>query len=171
MGVIIDSSIWVDVERGRLSPADVAAYTGDEPVYVAPPILAELEYGVHRAKSSAQRHKRASALARIRRKPCLNVDAETGITFGRLAADLDAGGKPHGHRIHDVWIAALAIQHNLKVLTQNLKDFSGIPAPETRSSERPIAEARRVPRSHPGRFPNPAYIHGTTRRAVRDSSR
>ncbi|MBI2190524.1 MAG: PIN domain-containing protein [Planctomycetes bacterium] len=127
MGVIIDTSIWVDVERGTLAPADIAFYTGDEPVYVAPPILAELEYGVHHARTPAERHKRAAAVARIRAKPCLIMDRETGVTFGRLASDLDSMGRPHAHRLHDVWIAALAIQHNLKVLTRNERDFEGIP--------------------------------------------
>jgi predicted nucleic acid-binding protein len=55
------------------------------------------------------------------------MDHQTGATFGRLAAQLDAGGKPHQFRIQDVWLAALAIQHNLKILTQNEKDFAGIP--------------------------------------------
>ena len=91
MGVIIDTSIWVDVERGQLGPADVAAITGDEPVYLTPPVVAELEYGVNRAATAAQRNKRASALARIRKKPCLNIDRDTGEVFGRLAADLDSG--------------------------------------------------------------------------------
>lgn len=127
MGVIVDSSIWVDVERGRLAPGDVAAVTAEEPVYVAPPIIAELEYGVERATTPAQRNRRASAVARIARKPCLTIDGETGKTFGRLAADLDSSGRPHSHRVQDLWIAALAIQHNLKVLTQNRKDFEGIP--------------------------------------------
>ena len=127
MGVIIDTSIWVDVERGRLSPADVAGFTGQEPVYVVPPVIAELEYGVERSASVAQRQRRAGAVARIKRKPCLVMDAETGATFGRLAAALDAEGKPHTYRVQDVWIAALAVQHNLKVLTQNRKDFEGIP--------------------------------------------
>ena len=127
MGVIIDTSLWIEVERGRLSPGDVAAVTGEEPVFVAPPVLAELEYGVHRAKTRDQRQKRAAAVARIRRKPCLVIDAETGVTFGRLAADLDSAGRPSTHRIQDLWLAALAVQHNLKVLTQNAKDFVGIP--------------------------------------------
>jgi len=127
MGVIIDTSIWIDVERGRLAPADVAAITGSEPVYLAPPVLAELEYGVHRARTPDQRQKRAAAVARIRKKPCLVMDAETGLTFGRLAADLDAVGRPSTHRVQDLWLAALAVQHNLKVLTQNQKDFLGIP--------------------------------------------
>lgn len=127
MGVIIDTSIWIDVERGRLAPADVAAITKDEPVYLAPPVLAELEYGVQRARMPDQRHKRAAAVARIRKKPCLVTDAETGLTFGRLAAELDTAGHPSTHRIQDLWLAALAVQHNLKVLTQNPKDFQGIP--------------------------------------------
>ncbi len=127
MGVIIDTSIWIDVERGRLAPGDVAALTGAEPVYLAPPVLAELEYGVHRAQTAGQRHKRAAAVARIRNKPCLPIDAATGVTFGRLAADLDSAGRPSTHRIQDLWLAALAVQHNLKILTQNPKDFRGIP--------------------------------------------
>ena len=127
MGVIIDTSIWVDIERGRLAPADVAALTGDDPVYVTPPVIAELEYGVMRAPTAAQRNRRASALARIKRKPCLVIDAETGATFGRLAADLDGAGRPHQHRVQDVWIAALAVQHNLKVLTHNHAHFENIP--------------------------------------------
>ncbi len=127
MGVIIDTSIWVDVERGRLAPGDVAAITGAEPVYLAPPVLAELEYGVHRARTPGQRQKRAAAVARIRRKPCLVMDAETGLTFGRLAADLDTAGRPSTHRIQDLWLAALAVQHGLAVLTQNPRDFQGIP--------------------------------------------
>jgi predicted nucleic acid-binding protein len=96
-------------------------------VYATPPVLAELEYGVQRAKNAAQRTKRAAAMARIKRKPCLVIDGETGATFGRLAAELDSAGTASTHRVQDVWIAALAIQHNLAVLTRNEKDFEGIP--------------------------------------------
>jgi predicted nucleic acid-binding protein len=127
VGVIIDTSVWVDVERGRLAPADVAAITGEEPVYVAPPVLAELEYGIHRAATASQRHRRTAAVARIKRKPCLIIDAETGLTFGRLAADLDSKGRPSAHKVQDLWLAALAVQHDLKILTGNAKDFEGIP--------------------------------------------
>jgi predicted nucleic acid-binding protein len=127
MGVIIDTSIWVDVERGRLAPGDVAALTGKEPVYLAPPVVAELEYGAYRATDAAQRNKRLVALDRIKSKPCLIVDKETGAIFGRLAADLDSAGKPAAHRVQDLWIAALALQHNLRILTQNARDFDGIP--------------------------------------------
>ena len=127
MGVILDTSIWVDVERGRLAPRDVAALTGDEPVYLVPPVIAELEYGVHRARTDEQRVRRASAVARIMKKPCIIVDKDTGATFGRLAAMLDTRGTPSTHRTQDVWIAAVAVQHKLRILTRNGKDFEGIP--------------------------------------------
>ena len=127
MAVILDTSIWVDVERGRLAPADVAAVTGDEPVYLAPPVIAELQYGVDRAPDAAARNRRASALARVRRKPCLIVDRETGEVFGRLAAQLDARGRPSRHRVNDLWLAALAIQLSMKLATQNRNDFADIP--------------------------------------------
>ena len=127
MAVILDTSIWVDVERGRLAPADVAAVTGEEPVYLAPPVIAELQYGVQRAPDAASRNRRASALARIRHKPCLIIDRETGEFFGRLAADVDSRGRPPRHRVSDLWLAALAIQHGMKIATQNKRDFADLP--------------------------------------------
>lgn len=132
MGMILDTSIWVDVERGRLAPRDVQSVTRDEPVYLAPPVLAELEHGVHRAATEAQKARRAGAIARIRKKPCLVMDKDTGALFGQLSAALDRSGRPGTHRTHEIWIAALAIQHNLKVLTRNGKDFADIPGLDVR---------------------------------------
>jgi predicted nucleic acid-binding protein len=127
MGVILDTSVWVDVERGRLSPAEVAAVTGEEPVYLAPPVIAELQYGMERSPDASARARRASALARIRRKPCLIMDRETGECFGRLAAHLDSQGRPSRHRVNDLWLAALAIQHGMRLATRNAKDFVDVP--------------------------------------------
>ena len=126
MGIIIDTSIWIDVERGNLAPADIAEITKDEPVYVTPPVIAELEYGIYRAKTEAQKNKRLSAVNKIKRKPCLIIDRETGDIFGKIASDLDNSGKSSSYMVQDVWIAALAIQHNFRILTRNLKDFEGI---------------------------------------------
>lgn len=130
MGMILDTSIWVNVERGRLAPADVSDRTGEEPVYLAPPIIAELEYGLHRAPEAAQRNRRAAALTRIKRRPCLLIDKDTAEIFGRLTAELDRTGKPSAYRTHDLWIAALALQHSMTVVTQNGRDFGDIPGLE-----------------------------------------
>ena len=127
MGMILDTGIWVDIERGRLSAGDVAAVTGAEAVYLTPVTLAELEYGVQRAPDAAARNRRAAALARLRGKPCLVIDKTTGEIFGRLAAQLDDLGRPARHRVQDLWIAALAIQHGFVLVTDDAHDFGDIP--------------------------------------------
>ena len=128
MGFLIDTGIWIDVERGAVAPADVASITGAEPVYLSPVTLAELKFGAEIASAPELRHKRLAALQRLQRKPTLRIDADTGIIFGALASELRRAGRgAASHRTQDVWIASQAIQHGLKLLTRNEKDFLDIP--------------------------------------------
>ena len=53
MGVIVDTCVWVDIERGRLKPVEVADAIQNDVVFLTPTILAELQYGVERASSPA----------------------------------------------------------------------------------------------------------------------
>jgi predicted nucleic acid-binding protein len=127
MGFLIDTCIWVDVERGTISPADVARYTKEDPVYISPVILAELSFGAEMAKDERIRQKRLAALSRLRKKPFIVIDEHTGDIFGRLAASVHKSGMDHRYRVQDLWLASQAIQNNLKLLTFNEKDFRDIP--------------------------------------------
>ncbi len=127
MGFLIDTCVWIDVERGALAPADVAGFTGDEPVYLSPVTIAELQFGAEAADDARIRQKRLSALARLRRKPLLPIDGDTGEVFGRLAAQLKAAARKPRHRIQDLWLASQAIQHSYGLLTRNKEDFEDIP--------------------------------------------
>ncbi len=127
MGVLIDTCIWIDVERGALGPADVAAVTGDEPVFLSPVTIAELKYGAENAKTSDLRQKRLAALARLKRKPLLMIDENTGEIFGDIAAQIRKNGSQHHYRVQDLWLASQAIQHGYRFLTHNRKDFVDIP--------------------------------------------
>jgi len=127
MGFLIDTCIWVEVERGAVAPADVAHFTGNEPVFLSPVTLAELTFGIEITKDPAIRLKRAAALDRLRKKPILVIDEITGEIFGKLAAQLKLAGKDHQYRIQDLWLASQAVHNGLKLLTQNEKDFSDIP--------------------------------------------
>ena len=40
MGWVIDTCIWVDVERKTLVPNDVERFTGRDPVYMSPVTVA-----------------------------------------------------------------------------------------------------------------------------------
>jgi predicted nucleic acid-binding protein len=127
MGFLIDTCIWIDVEQGNLPPADIAAITGIEPVYLSPITIAELKFGAECAATPAIRQQRLAALARIRVKPVLRIDETTGEIFGSLAAQLKATGKNPRPRIQDLWLASQAVQHGFTLLTRNLKDFADIP--------------------------------------------
>jgi len=127
VGFLIDTCVWIDVERGVLAPADVAAFTGDEPVYLSPVTIAELKFGAEVAADARIRQKRLSALARLRRKPLLPIDGDTGEIFGQLAAQLKTVARKPRHRVQDLWLASLAIQHSYRFLTRNRADFEDIP--------------------------------------------
>jgi predicted nucleic acid-binding protein len=127
-GYLFDTGIWVEVERGRLAAADVQAITGDAPVYLSPVTVAELAYGAENAADESLRQRRRAALRRLKRKPLLRIDADTGEVFGSVAAALHRSGRgTASHRTQDVWLAAQAIQYGLCLLTFNRKDFEDIP--------------------------------------------
>ena len=127
MGVLIDTCIWIDVEHGVLSPDVLLSLLGNEPVYLSPVTIAELQFGAECSATAAIRQQRLAVLAKMRKKPTLRIDLETGEIFGMLAAALKKAGKTHRPRIQDLWLASQAIQHNCMLLTRNTKDFSDIP--------------------------------------------
>lgn len=51
----------------------------------------------------------------------------TGEVFGTLAAGLSKGGRGHGFRVQDLWLAAQAVQRKFTLLTANAKDFKDVP--------------------------------------------
>jgi hypothetical protein len=67
VGFLIDTCIWVEVERGRMAPSDVASFTGEEPVYLSPVTIAELRFGAEIAANPDLRQKRLAAVERLRR--------------------------------------------------------------------------------------------------------
>lgn len=127
MGFLIDTCIWIEVERGTVSPADVVIYTTNEPVFISPVTIAELTFGAEMTAEEPIRQKRLVALNRLRKKPFIIIDEITGEVFGRLAATLRKEGKDHRYRIQDLWLASQSIQNGLKFLTMNQKDFIDIP--------------------------------------------
>lgn len=127
MGVLIDTCIWIDVEQGNLLPSDIAAITGEMPVYLSPVTIAELKFGAECAATPAIRHQRLAALTRLRTKPLIQIDDATGEVFGSLAAHLRGAGKTHRPRVQDLWLASQAIQHGFSFLTRNNRDFADIP--------------------------------------------
>jgi len=85
MGFLIDTSIWIAVERGQMGAADIHAITRQSPVYVSPVNIAEIRFGIGLMKDNAQKAKAGAMLRRMARKPLLRITGETAEVFGRLA--------------------------------------------------------------------------------------
>lgn len=127
MGFLIDTSIWIAIERGRMSAGDIQAITRQAPVYVSPVNIAEIRFGIGLMKDVGQRHKAEIMLRRMARKPLLRITGETAEVFGRLASALVQTGRGVQFRVQDLWLAAQAVQRGFGLLTLNGKDFQDVP--------------------------------------------
>ena len=127
MGWLIDTSVWIAVERGALGAADIHAITRQEPVYLSPVNVAEILFGLELLRPGLQKQRATAMFRRLRRKPQLRITFETAETFGTLAANLKKARRDPYVRINDLWLAAQAIQRDFRLLTSNAKDFADIP--------------------------------------------
>jgi predicted nucleic acid-binding protein len=127
VGFLIDSDLWIAVERGRLSAADIHAITKQKPVYLSPVNIAEVRYGIELMRDAGQKQRAKAMLRRMRRKPLLRITGETSEIFGILAGQLARSGRGAAHRIQDVWLASQAIQRDFILLTANAKDYRDVP--------------------------------------------
>jgi tRNA(fMet)-specific endonuclease VapC len=86
--------------------------------------VAELRHGAARVAHGADLWKRISREI-LSHVDILPLGEAEGIRAGDLLATLEARGEPIG--MEDVWIGATALEHQLTVVTRNLKHFRRIP--------------------------------------------
>jgi predicted nucleic acid-binding protein len=127
MAALIDASVLIDVERGRLSLEDLVARHGeDEEVAMSVVTASELLHGVHRVTGAA-RAARAEAFVEglLRLLPVLPFDLDEARTHARLSAELQTAGVSVGP--HDLLIAATAVTNEYRIVTRDLRSFPRIP--------------------------------------------
>ena len=127
MGFLIDTDLWIAVERGALSAADLHAITGPAPVFVSPVNLADMRFGAELMTDARLRQRALTMLRRLKRKPLLRITGETAEVFGVLAAKISQTGGGSHYRIQDLWLAAQAVHRGFTLLTGNGKHFRDIP--------------------------------------------
>ena len=126
MGVLIDASVLIDAERGRLDLAAHAARHADDDAYLSVITASELLHGVHRATDAGQRARRSAFVeAILQRFPVLDVDLATARAHAQLWAELSSQGVRVGP--HDLWLAATAIAHGFTLATGNVREFDRVP--------------------------------------------
>ena len=126
MGTLIDSSVFVAIERNEPSATwlqNHIALISD--LFVNPIIIAELQLGVQMANSVPLALSRQSTLERAARTTLLQIGFDTAQHHAKITAQLWQTKKMRP-RSNDVWIAATAVEFDLDVLTANPLDFSDL---------------------------------------------
>jgi tRNA(fMet)-specific endonuclease VapC len=125
MAQLIDSSVWIELER-RGRPIESVTAAPDEPLALASITASELLVGVYRANSPEHRSQREAYVeAILARVPVLPFDLHVARVHAPISAQFTATGRPIG--AHDLLIAATALAHGYAVLTVNLRDFQRVP--------------------------------------------
>lgn len=123
MAVLIDTSVLIEIERGR---ADLDAAVGDEDRAISAITASELLHGIHRATDEHVRARRQAFVEHILAAlDPIPIDARVARAHAAAWAQLDAAGTPIG--AHDLWIAATALAHGHAVATANARDFARVP--------------------------------------------
>ncbi len=126
MGVLIDASILIEAERGRLDLEPHVARHADEESFLSVITASELLHGVHRAAEPRRRARRSAFVEGIlERFPLLQVDLATARAHAQVWSDMSVSGTLIGP--HDLWLAATCIAHGLTMVTANIREFERVP--------------------------------------------
>lgn len=124
MGGLIDTSIFIDAERGRLNLDHHLTVRRDEDFFMSVITASELLHGVHRATPIHKAGRTAAVEGWIQKFQVVDIDLSTAREYARLFADLKAAGTVIG--AHDLWLAAACLTHDLKMITANTREFERV---------------------------------------------
>ncbi len=126
MGVLIDASILIEAERGRLDLEKKVTHRAAEPFFLSVVTASELIHGVHRAHDSEVRERRRLFVeALIVQFPLLDVDLAVARLHAEIWARLASERQPIGS--HDLWLGATCLAHRLAMATINVREFERVP--------------------------------------------
>jgi tRNA(fMet)-specific endonuclease VapC len=126
LALLIDTSIFIALERAGEPPSAFLERFGDQSTALSAVTASELLHGVHRADGDVRRRRRETFVEAIfDALPVLPFTFEVARTHARLWADLQSRGEVIG--AHDIQIAATALVHNLTLVSGNRRHFERVP--------------------------------------------
>jgi tRNA(fMet)-specific endonuclease VapC len=117
--LLLDTNIVIEIFEGNKTFAD--NINGLSEFYISSVVLGELYVGINRVTNKIKHIKKLNSFLKL--CTVLNADRSTAKHYGTLIANLYKKGIPIP--TNDVWIAAIAIQHKLTLITLD-KHFNEI---------------------------------------------
>lgn len=111
---LLDSNIVIALFAGEMSVLE--SITEVDEIFIPSIVVGELYYGAQKS------HRRESNIARIddfvEASSVLDCDQETARRYGEVKQELQLKGRPIPE--NDIWIAAVAIQYGLALVTRDV---------------------------------------------------
>ena len=122
---LLDSNTWIRYMNPAPSPvkAKLRAHPADE-ILLCDVVKAELYFGAYKSQRVAQNLALLATL--FAQFHSLPFDGQAAQIFGEIRADLARKGTPIGP--YDLQIAAIALVHNMTLVTHNTVEFGRISA-------------------------------------------
>lgn len=125
MGIILDTSVLIEAERGRLNVEGLIDGRQNEHFGLSVITVAELLHGVHRADSRKRRLRRSAYVEKvIELFPVYPFDLGAARIYAEIWANLLGRGSQVG--AHDLLIASTALSLGFSVVTFNKRHFDRI---------------------------------------------
>jgi tRNA(fMet)-specific endonuclease VapC len=126
LACLLDTSVLIDAERGGVA---LDRIDDEEEQLVSVVTASELLHGVHRASDPSQRLRRQAFAEQV--LGTMDVIPIT-LAIARVHANIGAHLASTGESIgaHDLWIAATALTHGLRVATGNVVELERVPGLE-----------------------------------------
>lgn len=122
MGTLIDTSVFIAIERGQLALDAVMAREGV--MAISTVTASELLHGVERATPLRREKRERFVQWVVTYLPTLPLSLATARIHAKLTAQLASQGMPIG--VADSWIAASALEHGHGIATRNLREFQRV---------------------------------------------
>ena len=117
--ILLDTSIIIEVLNGNKKIAD--KLNDLKEFSISSVVLGELFVGINRVANKQKHFKILNDFINL--STIVDVDKDTAVCYGELMASLYKKGKPIP--TNDIWIAAIAKQHDFTLITQD-KHFKEI---------------------------------------------
>ena len=126
MGILIDSCVLIGLERSSRDVSDFISGRENEEFFISAISASELLHGVHRATNPACKARRSAFVeAVLAGFPIIDIDLPTARSHARLWSELQNQGVMIG--LHDSWLAATCLAHDLRFVTANIREFERVP--------------------------------------------
>ncbi len=123
MSYLLDTNAAIALMKENPQVLSHVRRVGQSSLRVCAPVEAELWFGV--AKSARQELNQARLLTLLKWLPSLPFAGQSTRHFGDIRAYLASLGTPIGP--YDLQIAAIALAHDLTLVTHNTREFARVP--------------------------------------------